>query len=106
MWWLERSCIGQIRHQLIFLECVDCCAENVRNIAKNTGYGEVEFNEVDGPQLLGPCSYDQIVLATVINVYIAKKFSRSEKEKAIAAHRNFESLRRHAMSIIICNSCF
>ena len=26
---------------------------------------EVEFNEVDGPQLLGPCFYYQIVFATV-----------------------------------------
>ena len=55
-------------HQ-IFLECVDWCAEKVQKRAKNTGYeDEVEFNEVDIRQLLGPCFYYQIVLATVINV--------------------------------------
>ena len=31
-------------------------------------YGVVEFNEVDSPHLLGPCLYNQFVIATVINI--------------------------------------
>ena len=51
------------------MECIDCCAEKVRNIAKNRDYEDVEFNEADGTQLLSPpCFYSQIVLSTVINV--------------------------------------
>jgi hypothetical protein len=30
----------------------------------------VEFNEVDSPHLLGPCLYNQFVIATVINIDI------------------------------------
>ena len=42
------------------------CAEKVRNIAKNRGYGVIEFNEVDSPHLLGPCLYNQFFIATSI----------------------------------------
>lgn len=54
----------------MLMECIDCCAEKVRNIAKNRDYEDVEFNEqADGTQLLSPpCFYSQIVLSTVINV--------------------------------------
>jgi hypothetical protein len=31
-------------------------------------YGVVEFNEVGSPHLLGPCLYNQFVIATVINI--------------------------------------
>jgi hypothetical protein len=50
------------------LECDDQGAEKVRNIAKNSDYGVVEFNEVDCNQLLVPCFYYRIVIAAVINV--------------------------------------
>ena len=53
----------------MLMECIDCCAEKVRNIAKNRDYEDVEFNEADGTQLLSPpCFNSQIVLSTVINV--------------------------------------